>query len=103
MSSVTAPATAPAPAPPVPAAPKSGFLASEFWVHLAAGAGAVAAMALTHSPDPVIALGFQAAAAVYTLARTWLKTKHVDVAQATDAVQKALAAAQAVKDAASKS
>lgn len=82
---------------------KSGFLSSEFWLHLLAGIGAAVYGFLAKNPDPNVAIATQAAAAVYTVARTYTKTKQVDVPSAVQAAQQVAAAVEQVASAAAPS
>lgn len=77
--------------------PKAGHKTSEFWLHVAAAVGSVLYMTLAASPDIRVALVTQAVAAVYGLGRTYLKTKHLDIADVAPVVSAVQKAAQAVE------
>jgi hypothetical protein len=56
---------------------KSGFKSTEFWLHiLMAATGSIYEVA-RESDDPVVMLSLQLVAAVYTAARTYLKSRQV--------------------------
>lgn len=78
-----------------PAAPKPGFLSSEFFAIASSTLLPLALTAMGHAPDPIVAAVGMALSAAYALLRTWLKTKHIDAAAMLEAVHKMEAAAEA--------
>lgn len=62
---------------------KSGFKSTEFWLHILGFLGSALFAGLSHSENPTIMIAVQAAAAIYTASRTYLKAQ-----QPTDAVGK---------------
>lgn len=70
----------------------AGLKSSELWLNVAT----VVLTALSAFPNPVVAACAVALSAVYTLARTYVKTKQVDMAAIADAAAKVKAAAAVV-------
>lgn len=58
-----------------PQPPKAGVLTTEFWLHVAALVIPAVLQVAGASQNVVVIAAAQAAAALYTLARTWIKAK----------------------------
>lgn len=72
-------------AAPVPVVVKSGVLSSEFWLHIVALLAPVIYNTLAHSDNVAVVAAAQAAAAIYTLSRTVVKSQAISNAATTAA------------------